>query len=201
MSYGQPSGLAGADKICTEIAEKSLPGSGEKTWHAFLSATKGGEGGGPVHAKDRIGKGPWYDRRERLIAMNLDALLQTRPMGADPMIANNLPNERGEPNQPDRSIDNHDMLTGSNAKGELDTAASTCNDWTSTASPTASMPGPMMGPRIGHAWPAGSGMGWMSAHLVPSCAPSVSLRQAGGGPQGVGSLGGYGGFYCFALTP
>lgn len=196
LRYGQPSGLEGADKLCTEIAERSLPGAGAKGWRAFLSAAKGGSGGGPVHAKDRIGTGPWYDRTERLVAMNLTALLQTRPMGADPAIANNLPNERGEPNQSSSNVDNHDMLTGSNAKGEYDQTA-TCEDWTSTTLPEG-----QQGPRVGHAWPGGSGVAWMSAHLALGCAPSVSLRQgAGAAVMGVGSLGGYGGFYCFALMP
>lgn len=61
LRYGEPDGLAGADKICREIAESSMPGAGSKTWRAFLSVTKGPDGM-PVHAIDRIGNGPWYDR-------------------------------------------------------------------------------------------------------------------------------------------
>jgi len=34
--------VAGADKICTELAEHSMPGAGQKGWKAFLSATTGG---------------------------------------------------------------------------------------------------------------------------------------------------------------
>ena len=41
LRYGQADGLSGADKICTEIAESSMPGSGAKGWRAFLSVTKG----------------------------------------------------------------------------------------------------------------------------------------------------------------
>jgi hypothetical protein len=52
---GEGAGLRGADKICTAIAEKSMPGN-NKTWRAFLSATKGADGQ-PVHAIDRIGEG------------------------------------------------------------------------------------------------------------------------------------------------
>jgi hypothetical protein len=53
----------------------------------------------------------------------------------------------------------------------------------------------------------GGGMGsmcnWMSALDESGCAPGVNLIQNGGpGNDGtVGSGGGYGGFYCFALTP
>ncbi len=55
--------------------------------------------------------------------------------------------------------------------------------------------------------PGGGGGGdpthWITAHTVPGCAPGVQLEQEGGG-QGtdfVGGGGGYGGIYCFALTP
>ena len=44
---------------------------------------------------------------------------------------------------------------------------------------------------------------WIAAHFVPGCEPGVQLEQLGGG-QGtmtVGGAGGYGGIYCFALTP
>ena len=116
LRYGEADGLAGADKICTEIAEASMPGAGGKGWRAFLSVTRG-PSGGPVHAIDRIGSGPWYDRLGRLVAMTKQDLLTTRPTGADPAIVDDLPNEDGVPNhQPDpnqEEVDNHDFLTGS----------------------------------------------------------------------------------------
>jgi hypothetical protein len=216
---GDGAGLKGADKICTTIAETSMPGSGAKQWRAFLSTSK-------VHAKDRIGQGPWYDRKGRVLAMNLAALLKERPEGANAQIINDFPNELGVPNHdPDGTgkVDNHDMLTGSNAMGMLytgrDAPAATCNDWTS-----AERSGK---PRVGHSWPrttggslggsfggggAPGGIGggdgsmnnWMSALDEAGCAPGVSLIEMGP-PQAsnptVGSGGGYGGFYCFALTP
>jgi hypothetical protein len=37
LRYGQADGLGGADKICTEIADSSMPGSGATGWRAFLS--------------------------------------------------------------------------------------------------------------------------------------------------------------------
>lgn len=62
---------------------------------------------------------------------------------------------------------------------------------------------------MGGGWPGGPGGGigslcnWMSALDESGCAPGVNLIQNGGpGNDGtVGSGGGYGGFYCFALTP
>ena len=86
---GAGAGLRGADKICTTIAEASMPGNG-KTWRAFLSATKG-EDGEPVDAITRIGNGPWYDRVGRLVAANKADLVQERPEGADEAIIDDLP--------------------------------------------------------------------------------------------------------------
>jgi hypothetical protein len=49
----------------------------------------------------------------------------------------------------------------------------------------------------------GSMCHWISSLDESGCAPGVNLIQNGGpGNDGtVGSGGGYGGFYCFALTP
>ena len=149
---GEGAGLRGADKICTAIAEESMPGSGKKVWRAFLSTVKGGPDGSPVHAIDRIGEGPWYDRVGRLVALKKADLLSTRPTSADPQIKNDLPNEDGVPNHnPDGTgeVDNHDVLTGTGANGKvykLDPRV-TCNDW------TKSEPDPADAPRVGHSWP------------------------------------------------
>ena len=226
LRYGEADGLSGADKICTEIAEYSMPCAGKKQWRAFLSVTKGGADGGPIHAIDRVGEGPWYDRVGRIVAMNKAALVNQRPQGADPAILNDLPNEDGVPNHdPDGTgpVDNHDMLTGTNDKGQLytvlsDPLKSTCKDWTSSER--------WGNPRVGHPWPTGAGKGgggggfpgggppggggfgdlanWMSALDEAGCAPGASLVEMGppmASNPTVGSGGGYGGFYCFALKP
>lgn len=221
---GAGAGLRGADKICSSIAETSMPGNG-KTWRAFLSVTQD-EQGEVVNAIDRVGTGPWYDRLGRLVAANKADLAQPRPAGADSAIVNDLPNEDGVPNRdPDGTgdVDNHDTLTGSGATGQLfmNDPAVTCNDWTSSESAGA--------PRVGHSWPRtagpsmggptgsggrsgggpgglnGSGENWMSALTEAGCAPGVFLIEAGppgkNGTKSVGDGGGYGGIYCFALTP
>jgi hypothetical protein len=157
-----------------------------------------------VHAKDRIGDGPWYDRMGRLVAMDLAALLQERPAGADALIADDLPNEHGEPNH--QGVDNHDTVTATDENGEYD-GGETCEDWTDAPELDPGMPGAMpggggMGPGMGHSWPARSGMSWMAAHNGRGCAPSVNLVQNGGGTgNGIGAGGGYGGLYCFAMMP
>src|SRR5262245_33405057 len=88
---GNLGGLAGADAICQRAAADA--GFGGKAWRAFLSVAKGPTGG-PAHAIDRIGDGPWYDRNGRLVAMNRAGLLQARPAG-DPQSVNDLPDEAG----------------------------------------------------------------------------------------------------------
>ena len=95
--------------------------------------------------------------------------------------------------------DTHDVLTGSNAEGRLDDTdpVSTRQNWTSAVGP-----GTGSSVRCGHSWPAGSGMNWIRAHQVRGCAPGVNLVQDGPGTgDTVGAGGGWGGIYCFALTP
>ena len=201
LRYGEADGLTGADKICTEIAETSMPGSTAKQWRAFLSVNAGPDGS-QVDAIDRIGSGPWYDRLGRLVAQNLSGLLRERP-AADPEIVDDLPNEYGEPNHYAGGVelDNHDVLTGSDESGEL--SGETCSDWTSAESTatTIGRGGFGAGPIVGHSWPAQSGQHWINAHGAPGCAPSVVTGEGSFGGGGVGDMGGYGAIYCFALTP
>jgi hypothetical protein len=222
LRYGEADGLTGADKICREIAETALPGAGKKTWRAFLSATRG-PFGMPVHALERIGSGPWYDRLGRLVAPTPVDLMANRPLHGDQTIALDLPNEDGVPNHaPDGvELDNHDTLTGSSVAGRLSSLdwASTCHDWTSAVGRDGR-------PRVGHSWPrlvAGSlpvdggvkgafaaqfahdlaadyTSSWASALDEAGCAPGASLVEMGApNPDNptVGSGGGYGGIYCF----
>ena len=191
---GDLGGLAGADGICQDIA--ASVGFGAKEWRAFLSVAVGPEGV-PVHAIDRIGEGPWYDRNGRLVAEDIDGLLAAdRPEG-DAQISSDLPNERGEGQM--QFGDNHDVMTGTNDVGQLDGESpdATCQDWTSAIGP-----GSEGQVRAGHSWPAESGQNWMQAHPLRGCAPGVDLEQNGAGSGDcVGCSGGYGAIYCFALTP
>jgi hypothetical protein len=206
FSYGEADGLSGADKICRELAEASMAGAGQKQWRAFLSVT-GGPAGEPVNAIDRVGTGPWYDRLGRIVAMSVADLLNARPRGADPLIINDLPNEFGVPNSDPNGtggVDNHHVITGSNENGELDSTdfGSTCNDWTSAEPDTGR-------PQCGFSWPRGGGGGgngshWITGFSAYGCAPGVAIVQDGAGNMDnrtVGEGGGYGAFYCFALTP
>jgi hypothetical protein len=194
---GDLGGLEGADNICQTIAGNV--GAGSKTWRAFLSVT-GLIDGIAVNAIDRIGEGPWYDRNGRLIAENVAGLIGDRPAG-DAQTVDDLPDEFGQP----LSFlgDSHDILTGSNDVGELDSTdpTTTCNDWTETDLTAA-----VNRVIVGHSWPradsgpSGGIQSWMSEHPAPGCLPGVTLEDLGPGLDGtVGGAGGYGGIYCFAL--
>jgi hypothetical protein len=225
LRYGETgagAGLRGADKICAAVAERSMAGSSAKQWRAFLSATAD-ESGKQVNAIDRVGNGPWYDRLGRTLALTKADLISERPLGIDSAIAYDLPNEDGVTNHnPDKTgnVDNHDMITGSNAQGQLFSATATCKDW--TVADIASTNGH---PRVGHTWPTGGtsacgrigggGPGggpaggdgsmchWISALDEAGCGAGVNLKENGGPTNDgkIGSGGGYGGFYCLALTP
>jgi hypothetical protein len=226
---GDGAGILGADSICQCIAEKSMPGSKVKIWRAFLSATKGPDGK-QVNAIERIGNGPWYDRRGRLWANNISELLNDRPTNAHSAIKNDIPNEDGVPNHypdplnPNMAVDNHLTITGSGTDGKLYKPNSgggwggggfggggfgggfgncvedvTCSDWTSTSASST--------PRAGFSWPQtfGGVSNWISGWCLPGCEAGIDLDEStmAGRPgvKTIGSGGGYGGFYCFALNP
>lgn len=227
---GDGAGILGADSICQCIAEMSMPGSKVKIWRAFLSATKGPDGK-QVNAIERIGNGPWYDRRGRLWASNISELLNDRPTNAHSAIKNDIPNEDGVPNHypdplnPNMAVDNHLTITGSGTDGKLYKPNSgggwggggfggggmggggfgncvedvTCSDWTSTSASST--------PRAGFSWPQtfGGVSNWISGWCLPGCEAGIDLDEstlAGiPGVKTIGSGGGYGGFYCFALNP
>lgn len=188
---GNLGGLAGADQICQTAA--AAVGAGNKTWRAFLSTYNNGS---PVHAIDRIGTGPWYDRNGRLIAMNVAGLTSGNRPAGDAQTINDLPDENGTPLT--QFGDSHDILTASTTAGRFEgtSAVNSCNDWTDASAGTANTV------RCGHSWPAMSGMHWIRAHQLRGCSPGVNLVQNGPGTgTSVGAGGGWGGIYCFALTP
>ena len=190
---GDLGGLDGADAICQQIAAGQ--GFGGKSWRAFLSVTSGTDGA-PVHAIDRIGDGPWYDRNGRLVAEDIAGLTGTRPAG-DPQIANDLPDEYGI-GLLAQFGDAHDVMTGSDELGRLSSMEprSTCHDWTSAGgTDTENIV------RVGHTWPRMPDQSWIDAHQMPGCEPGVVLEIMTPPGPCVGCQGGWGGIYCFALTP
>ena len=95
------------------------------------------------------------------------------------------------------AVDNHHVLTGSSTNGTPMGASSTCSDWTSTAASAGR-------PRVGFSWPAGGREHWISGQDEGGCGAGVLIEEMGGSnPDNpiVGSGGGYGAIYCFALQP
>ena len=174
---GNLGGLAGADAHCQTLA--AAAGRGNVTWHAYLSAGAQGPNG-VTHARDRIGRGPWFNAKGALIASNVDDLHQDRNNIRKPTALNEKGEEvNGVGNQPNT----HDMLTGSDSTGRLvpgNVALTTCNNWTSDGMGNA-----MLGhhDRLG-----GPNASWNSVHSSRSCSQADLVATGGAGL-----------FYCFAV--
>ena len=61
-------GLEGADRHCKQLAEAA--GVAGASWHAYLSTTAA-NGHAAVNARDRIGKGPWYNAKGVAVAQSV----------------------------------------------------------------------------------------------------------------------------------
>jgi hypothetical protein len=172
-------GLAGADKHCQTLA--TAAGSTGKTWRAYLST----QGAGAVSARDRIGKGPWFNARGARIAQDVtelhgDTLDQAR-RGTNLTKVTALTEKGDTVNGVGDKPNMHDMLTGSQLDGRAFTDAMdhTCNNWTSNAAGTA---------QLGHHdRTGGGGTSWNSQHASKGCSQ-----------ENLVATGGAGLFYCFA---
>jgi hypothetical protein len=181
---GDLGGLEGADRHCQALAQAA--GAGGRTWRAYLS-TQAGTLADPnvVHARDRIGKGPWFNARGVMIARDVEELHSER---------NNLTKEtaldergamvNGRTEKPSK----HDMLTGSRPDGTAFPGKPftdmTCGNWTNGSKSGSAMTGHH--DRAGPV-PFGWAISWNSAHPTLACDPD-SVRATGG--DGL--------FYCFA---
>jgi hypothetical protein len=171
-------GLEGADRHCQALAKAA--GAGNRTWRAYLSA--GGSGGqAPVNARDRIGKGPWYNAKGVMVAKDIEDLHgPDNRLGKETSITEKgeVVNGRGDtPNQ-------HDILTGSQMDGTVftDGADHTCGNWTSSGDGSA---------QVGHHDRQGGGANatsWNSSHASRGCSQ-----------ENLVGTGGSGRFYCFAI--
>jgi hypothetical protein len=171
-------GVAGADKHCQDLA--AAAGAGKHTWHAYVSTT----GTGGVNARDRIGKGPWYNQQGRLVARNV-AELHEGVNNINRMIALNEKGQEvnGRANDPNQ----HDMLTGSMADGRASSAGgdTTCGNWTKSGNDGSAL----MGHHDRHGLQENdASRSWNSAHGSKGCSQ-----------QGLIATGGAGLTYCFAV--
>jgi hypothetical protein len=118
---GELGGLAGADRLCQDLA--TAVGAGDRTWRAYLSTSF--QGKPAVNAGDRIGNGPWYNAKGILVAKGSVDLHTNAQIRAERILT-----EKGE--APGASGAAPAILTGSLPNG---TAAveTTCQNWTSAA--------------------------------------------------------------------
>jgi hypothetical protein len=166
---GDLGGLAGADKLCQSLAAKA--GAGERTWRAYLSTTNP-----DVHARERIGTGPWYNAKGVLIAQNVEELHSEKAnINNDTAL-----DEQGRPINAHAAPNRHDILTGSTVEGRA--APTNCQNWTSSSSEHNGMTGHH--DRLTFGKP---GSPWNSAH------PSKGCSQ-----ENLVATGGAGLIYCFA---
>jgi hypothetical protein len=179
-------GLAGADAHCQRLA--TAAGAGGKTWRAYLStpgvaASGSTPAAATVNARDRIGKGPWYNAKGVLIARDLEHLHNGNNISKDTALdeQGNVVKGRGD------SPNEHDMLTGSRSDGtafapQTDT---TCKAWTSSTDGSAIVGHhDRIGPNTDN-W----AKSWNFSHQSAGCSQEALVRTGGAGR-----------FYCFAAN-
>jgi hypothetical protein len=179
-------GLKGADALCQQLA--TAAGAGKRNWAAYLST----QGAGAVNARDRIGKGPWYNAKGVLIAASVPALFQpdvnlTYDTALDEKGQQVPPVMVGADGAPlpreKQSGVQHDMLTGSQADGTAFTGAEdrTCHNWTTDGEGSA---------MLGHS---------DRRSLTPGLSPWGTAHPSRGcSQQNLIDTGGAGRLYCFA---
>lgn len=172
-------GLAGADAHCQALA--AAAGAGGRTWRAYLST----QGAGAVHARDRIGAGPWRNFSGVVVGQSVAQLHDSNAAGLTKATATTergaVVNGRGD------TPNTHDVLTGSTVEGRAFAGEPdrTCRNWTSSTDGAA-----MVGhsDRIGLRDDADS-VSWNTSHPSRGCSQPALV-----------SSGGAGLFYCFATN-
>jgi hypothetical protein len=171
-------GIAGADKHCQALG--AAAGAGNRTWRAYLSAAAA-NGQPAVNAKDRIGKGPWMNAKGVVVAKSVEDLhSDANNIKKDTALTEKGETVKGVGDTPNQ----HDILTGSQADGTLQTGDAPCGNWTSNAETGAAS--------LGHVDRTGrgaTGSSWNAAH------PSRGCSQAN-----LVATGGNGYLYCFAAN-
>jgi hypothetical protein len=182
---GDLGGLEGADRHCQSLA--AAAGAGNRTWRAYLS-TQGSALNDPkvVHARDRIGTGPWHNAKGVMVAKSVADLHS----GSNNVNKATTLDEKGRMvNGRTEQPNKHDMLTGSRPDGTAFAGAffpdMTCGNWTKSGAEGSAMTGHHdSAGSIDHPW----AVSWNSSH------PTLGCTQAG-----IIKTGGDGLFYCFAV--
>lgn len=180
-------GLAGADAHCQRLA--TAAGAGARTWRAYLStppvlASANNPGAAAVHARDRIGKGPWFNAKGVMVARDVDHLHNGNNINKETALDERGGVVKGRGDTPNE----HDMLTGTRGDGtafapQTDT---TCRGWTHSGPDGSAIVGhhDRIGP-TGDAW----AKSWGFSHQSAGCSQEALVRTGGSGR-----------FYCFAVN-
>lgn len=181
---GDLGGLAGADQHCQKLA--SAAGAGQRNWKAYLStpptfATQTAPAVPAINARDRIGKGPWFNAKGELIARDVAHLHNGNHINKSTALDESGRSISGRGD----AVNNHDILTGTRADGtafapQTDT---TCGGWTKSGDGSA-----VVGhhDRIGPL-PETWATSWNFSHQSAGCGMDALRRTGGAGL-----------FYCFA---
>jgi hypothetical protein len=191
-------------------------------WRAFLSIST-------VNAIDRIGAGPWYSAPPKyqsksnytneglLFGLTKAEIASTdRPGDSTTVVWNGISPAGGSGGWGGNSAfdwpfntcyldetgvcttvygDSHDTNTGSTTSGTFAGSGFACDDWTSASNSVKS--------KNGHSWCRTAncdGMNWISSsNEAHPCLGVINLTTSNES-TGIGSGGGYGGFYCFAYS-
>ncbi len=172
-------GLEGADAHCAKLAKAA--GTEGRQWRAYLSTQSPDGKAFGLSARDRIGKGPWYNARGELIASDLDQLHLRGNIVKRTALDENGKVINGRGDKPNK----HDILTGTRDDGTAffpwEEGDYTCSNWTSSEDGKGSA-------RVGHHDRQGGGnLSWNSTHASRGCSQ-----------QNLVGTGGAGLFYCFA---
>jgi hypothetical protein len=177
-------GLAGADAHCQKLA--ATAGAGGRAWRAYLSTSYIPPNTAPIHARDRIGKGPWYNAKGVLIAHDVAHLHNGNNLTKQTALTEKGAVVNGRTETPNM----HDVLTGSRPDGTAYPSFPgqpnmTCGEWTRNGAGAA-----MVG-HIDRASPDATGspwgVSWNSSHLTVGCSKEDLPKSGGAGL-----------FYCFA---
>jgi len=189
--------LAAVSLVSTAMPAQNPPATPQSAAPMTFFITSAGKGDGanlggldgadgrPIHARDRIGAGPWHNARGALIANTVADLHGDIIRDRNQMNKVNALTEKGQPvNGVGDTPNQHDIVTGSDSFGRAvpGTFDTTCSNWTSNAATGSAM--------VGHHDRTGGGnTSWNSAHPSRGC-----------GQANLAATGGAGLFYCFGAN-
>ena len=174
-------GVEGADRHCQALAAKV--GAGSRTWRAYLSTQgKTTSDTNVVHARDRIGTGPWHNAKGERIARDVaDLHSPSNNINKETGLDEKGAKVNGRGDKPNK----HDILTGSRLDGTAFASQTdmTCGNWTKSGDGSAMLGHHDRSGPVDHAW----AVSWNSSHNSVGCSQPALIKTGGDGL-----------IYCFA---